>query len=54
MLCQNFIDVFDRNEFEFLFRFLRNIDQIFFVQLRGNPGTHRCQAAGRAEHKSDL
>jgi hypothetical protein len=29
---QNFIDVFDGHEFEFLFRFLRNVDEIFFVE----------------------
>ena len=41
------IDVLNRNEFQFLFRFLWNIDQIFFVQLRnddgGNAGPHRAQ-----------
>src|ERR1700737_3974127 len=44
---QNFVDVLDRNKFEFLFCFLRNIDQIFFVQLGkddgGNTGAHRAQ-----------
>ena len=45
---QNFIDAFDRDEFEFLFCFLWNIDKIFFVELwdddRGNPRTHRRKA----------
>jgi len=44
---QNFIDVFHRDEFEFLFRFLGNVDEIFFVELgnddSGNSGAHRSQ-----------
>ncbi len=39
---QDFIYVFDGDEIEFLFRFLGNIDQVFFVELGdydcGNPG----------------
>ena len=45
---EHFIDIFHRNEFQFLFRFLGNIDEVFLVQLwddhGGNAGPHRGQA----------
>ena len=44
---QNFIYVFHWNEFEFLLRFLGNVDQVFFVELgnddSGNAGAHCSQ-----------
>src|SRR5262249_26326607 len=44
---ENFIYVLHRYEFEFLFRFFGNVDEVFFVELRnddsGNSGAHRSQ-----------
>jgi hypothetical protein len=45
--AQGLIDIFDRNEFEFLFRFLRYIDKVFFVELRDDHGGNASAHGGQ-------